>query len=498
MAHHQLAHWHERKAQGSFCCCSRAGRRRTTAADKRQGSATSAGGQGLAHRRTPRVRREEILSRQPPRSGRHHQGTMDLRTGPPADERRTRPRPLRGPILARPSPTCAHDNDRLRLPSASSPHPSETGKKESTDRHLSQACPPCVTPSSASSCDHCSDARTVEYGYAARGLKKICQSSARLHDPAKSGSIADPECRCRYGNDRRNWLCYERNDGDGRAEVHRLEPGCAMIQAPDGLQLTVEAVVKEFTTGRGHPPVRALDRIDLQICTGEFVSLLGPSGCGKSTLLNIIAGFQAPTAGRILHQGKPITQADRRRTVVFQDYALFPWMTIQRNIEFGLKAQGIGAQSRAVIARGFIDRVRLSGFEDRYPHEVSGGMKQRAAIARALAPNPDMVLMDEPFGALDAQTRVLLQEEVARLTADTRKTVLFVTHSIEEAVFLADRVVVMSARPGRIRSEIAVSLSRPRIPEMRYDPWFIRTVQELWQALKPEWQEGSGNHDSAH
>ena len=125
-------------------------------------------------------------------------------------------------------------------------------------------------------------------------------------------------------------------------------------------------------------------------------------------------------------------------------------------------------------------------------------MKQRAAIARALAPNPEMILMDEPFGALDAQTRVLLQEEVARLTAHTRKTVLFVTHSIEEAVFLADRVVVMSTRPGRIRSEITVPLLRPRVPEMRYDPWFIRTVQELWQALKPEWQEGSGTHDSAH
>ncbi len=158
---------------------------KASAADQGQGSATSAGGQGLAHRRTPRIRREEILSPQPPRrdepahSGCHHQGTMDLRTGPPADERRTRPRPLRGPILARPSPTRAHDNDRLRLPSASSPHPSEAGKKESTDRHLSQPCPPCVTPSSTSSCDHCSDARTVEYASAARGLKTICQSSAR-------------------------------------------------------------------------------------------------------------------------------------------------------------------------------------------------------------------------------------------------------------------------------------------------------------------------------
>ena len=270
------------------------------------------------------------------------------------------------------------------------------------------------------------------------------------------------------------------------------------MRAPDGMQLTIEAVTKQFPTGRGQLPVHALDRIDLHIRTGEFVSLLGPSGCGKSTLLNIIAGFLTPTAGRVLHQGEPVTRPDRRRTVVFQDYALFPWMTVQQNIEFGLKAQGLDPSRRADIARDFISRVHLLGFENRYPHEISGGMKQRAAIARALAPNPDMILMDEPFGALDAQTRVLLQEEVARLTAHTRKTVLFVTHSIEEAVFLADRVVVMSTRPGRIRSEITVSLSRPRVPEMRYDPWFIRTVQELWQALKPEWQEGSGNHDSTH
>jgi NitT/TauT family transport system ATP-binding protein len=270
------------------------------------------------------------------------------------------------------------------------------------------------------------------------------------------------------------------------------------MSASSELQLAVEAVVKKFPTGRGQPTVHALDRIDLQLRTGEFVSLLGPSGCGKSTLLYIIAGFVAPTAGRVLHQGEPVTRPDRRRTVVFQEYALFPWMTVQQNIEFGLKAQGIEPSRRAEIARDFIDRVDLLGFEDRYPHEISGGMKQRAAIARALAPNPDMVLMDEPFGALDAQTRVLLQDEVARLSADTGKTVLFVTHSIEEAVFLADRVVVMTTRPGRIRSEITVSLSRPRLPEMRYNPWFIRTVQELWDALKPEWQEGSSNHDRAH
>jgi len=260
-------------------------------------------------------------------------------------------------------------------------------------------------------------------------------------------------------------------------------------------QLLVEGVAKDFPARGGGAAVHALDGIDLAVGTGEFVSLLGPSGCGKSTLLSIVAGFQQPTRGRVLHQGEPVDRPDRRRTVVFQDYALFPWMTVQKNIEFGLKAQGIETARRAAIARDFIARVHLGGFEERYPHEISGGMKQRAAIARALAPNPDMLLMDEPFGALDAQTRVLLQEEVARLSAETGKTVLFVTHSIEEALFLADRVIVMSPRPGRIRAEVVVPLARPRLPEMRLDPWFVRTVQELWQSLKPDWQERSNGHD---
>jgi NitT/TauT family transport system ATP-binding protein len=258
------------------------------------------------------------------------------------------------------------------------------------------------------------------------------------------------------------------------------------------IPLTIERLAKEFPVRGGRPPIRALDDVTLEVRTGEFVLLLGPSGCGKSTLLNLVAGFLKPTRGRILHEGVAVIGPDRRRTVVFQDYALFPWMTIQRNVEFGLKSQGLPAKERREIAGHFIDLVRLAGFEDRFPHEVSGGMKQRAAIARALAPNPDILLMDEPFGALDAQTRVLLQEEVARISAETKKTVLFVTHSIEEAVFLGDRIVVMSARPGRIRAEYPVPLSRPRTPETRRLPAFVGLVEELWTSLKPEWQEAAG------
>jgi NitT/TauT family transport system ATP-binding protein len=179
----------------------------------------------------------------------------------------------------------------------------------------------------------------------------------------------------------------------------------------------------------------------------------------------------------------------RSRTVVFQDYALFAWMTVQKNVEFGLKAQGMPERDRAALAREFLALVKLTGFEDRYPHEISGGMKQRAAIARALAPNPDVLLMDEPFGALDAQTRVLLQEEVARISAETNKTVLFVTHSIDEAVFLADRIVVMSAHPGRVRAVYKVDLPRPRTSATRALPAFVALAQALWESLKPQWQE---------
>ncbi len=261
-------------------------------------------------------------------------------------------------------------------------------------------------------------------------------------------------------------------------------------------QLSVANLIKRFPVRGKAGGILALDGINLEVNSGEFVLLLGPSGCGKSTLLNVIAGFLKATEGTVLHDGRPIQGPDRRRTVVFQDYALFPWMTVQQNVEFGLKTQGMPAADRADIARKLIDMVRLSGFEDRFPHEVSGGMKQRAAIARALAPNPDILLMDEPFGALDAQTRVLLQEEVARISAETKNTVLFVTHSIEEAVFLGDRIVVMSARPGRIRAEYTVPIERPRTPDVRSRPEFIELTQELWNTLKPEWQNDTAGDDA--
>jgi NitT/TauT family transport system ATP-binding protein len=254
-------------------------------------------------------------------------------------------------------------------------------------------------------------------------------------------------------------------------------------------QLQVEHVFKEFPLRKRKGSLQVLHDVNLDIDAGDLVVLLGPSGCGKSTLLNLVAGFIQPTRGRIRHDGEPVTRPDHRRTVVFQDYALFPWMTVQRNVEFGLKAQGVGEVERARIAREYLALVKLSGFEDRYPYEISGGMKQRAAIARALAPKPDILLMDEPFGALDAQTRVLLQEELARIVADMRCTVLFVTHSIEEAVFLADRVVVMSAHPGRINSEHNVRLPRPRNAGTRALPEFIALTQKLWSSLKPTWHD---------
>ena len=256
------------------------------------------------------------------------------------------------------------------------------------------------------------------------------------------------------------------------------------------IQIDISNVGKVYDSSTSDTPVVALDGVSLKIRRGEFISLLGPSGCGKSTLLNIVAGFQSATSGKILQNGRPITKPDASRTVVFQDYALFGWMTVQQNVEFGLKAKGMPKAERAEIARSLIKTVQLSGFEDKFPHQMSGGMKQRAIIARALAPDPDILLMDEPFGALDAQTRVLLQEEIARISSEAGKTVIFVTHGIDEAVFLADRVVVMSPRPGRVRNEVVVPLPRPRTAEMRSDPWFVSTVKDLWETLKPEWQKG--------
>jgi NitT/TauT family transport system ATP-binding protein len=227
-------------------------------------------------------------------------------------------------------------------------------------------------------------------------------------------------------------------------------------------KLEVVGVRKVFQPEDGRAPVVALESFDLAVDDGEFVCLLGPSGCGKSTLLNIVAGFVRPTDGQVTLDGAEVRGPGRDRGVVFQEHALFPWFRVGQNVEFGLKMAGVPRGERARIADRYLDLVGLQPFRQAFPKELSGGMKQRVAIARALANNPKILLMDEPFGALDAQTRRLMQDELTKIWAATGKTILFVTHAIEESLLLADRVVVMSPRPGRIRAVLAVPLPRPR------------------------------------
>ncbi len=208
--------------------------------------------------------------------------------------------------------------------------------------------------------------------------------------------------------------------------------------------------------------VAAVEGVSLEIAPGEFVAILGPSGCGKTTLLNMVAGFIPPTRGEILLNGRRIQGPGPDRGVVFQSFALFPWKTVLDNVAFGLKMRGVPREERYRIAREYIALVGLDGFEHRYPHELSGGMQQRVGVARVLANNPDLLLMDEPFASVDAQTRMTLQEELTRIWEARQPTILFVTHDVEEAVFLANRVVVLTPRPGRVRESVEVSLPRPR------------------------------------
>ena len=226
--------------------------------------------------------------------------------------------------------------------------------------------------------------------------------------------------------------------------------------------IRVRGVRKVFTTGGRE--VTALDGIDLDVAAGEFVCLLGPSGCGKSTLLNAIAGFSPPTSGTIVANGREVTAPGPDRAMVFQEYALFPWMTVERNVAFGLEMKGLARAEIDERVRGLLAKLNLLGFEDRFPKDLSGGMRQRVAIARVLAIDPPMLLMDEPFGALDALTRRNLQDELLRIWAEFRKTIVFVTHGIEESLYLADRVVVMTYRPGTVKRLVPVELARPRDP----------------------------------
>jgi len=237
--------------------------------------------------------------------------------------------------------------------------------------------------------------------------------------------------------------------------------------------------------------VEALREVDLKIEPGEFICLVGPSGCGKTTLLNIIAGFLEPTAGQVFIEGRKIKGPGPDRCVVFQQYAVFPWLTVRKNVEFGLKL-GINRRSHEESKRvvdHFIDLVGLRDFENAFPKELSGGMKQRVAIARAYAVNPDVLLMDEPFGALDAQTRQFMQESLLQILEKERKTVLFVTHGVEEATFLSTRVVVMAARPGRIREIIPIDLPYPRSAATKTSPEFIAIRARIEKVVREEFQK---------
>ncbi|MHC1579777.1 MAG: ABC transporter ATP-binding protein [Candidatus Alkanophagales archaeon] len=260
-------------------------------------------------------------------------------------------------------------------------------------------------------------------------------------------------------------------------------------------KIKVENLRKVFRV-RGGGNVVALDGVSFSVREGEFVCIVGPSGCGKTTLLRIIAGLERPTGGVVTLDGKPISGPGRDRCMVFQEYALFPWRTVLKNVTFGLENLGIPKEERLRIARRYIELVGLQGFEDRYPHELSGGMKQRVGIARALAIEPEVLLMDEPFGSLDAQTRNMLQKELLEIWEKTQKTILFVTHSVDEAVFLADKIVVLSARPAVVKEVLEVDLSRmrdrtsPEFNEVRSK--VLRILQE--EAKKAMEMEKTGRH----
>jgi len=261
------------------------------------------------------------------------------------------------------------------------------------------------------------------------------------------------------------------------------------MRSPERPHVVIRGVTKRFQVGDG--AVEALGRIDVTIATGAFVCLIGASGCGKSTLLRIVAGFEEPTTGEVLVDAKPVTAPGSDRGMVFQDYALFPWMTIRQNIGFGPRQRQLPRKEVDDIADEFVRLVGLESAANRYPSQLSGGMKQRVAIARVLANNANILLMDEPFGALDAQTRETMQEEVTRLWERTKKTIVFVTHDIEEAVYLGDRVVVLTARPGRIREEVAIDLPRPRSLEIKKSLKCHEYRNYVWDLIRSEAQRTS-------
>jgi NitT/TauT family transport system ATP-binding protein len=265
-------------------------------------------------------------------------------------------------------------------------------------------------------------------------------------------------------------------------------PSGAMAQAPSEPLLVVDDLAKEFRTTEGS--LAALEHISFAVGEGEFVSLIGPSGCGKSTLFNIIGGLIHNFQGRVTIAGAPISGPHAAIGMVFQEESTFPWRTVVENVAFPLEIQGMPRQKRLARARHFIALVGLEGFEDRYPFELSGGMRQRVAIARTLAFEPKILLMDEPFGALDEQTRLLLGDKVLQIQQELKQTTLLITHSIAEAVQLSDRIVVMTYRPGRVKRIVEISLPRPRTLDLVGSEAFGRYVAEIWNDLREETSRG--------
>lgn len=249
-------------------------------------------------------------------------------------------------------------------------------------------------------------------------------------------------------------------------------------------RVLVESLDKVFPPQqRGQEPVHALHQVNFAVEEAEFCCILGHSGCGKTTLLNIMAGFEPVSAGSVRVNGEPVGKPSWQRTMVFQDYALFPWLTVERNIAFGLEIKGVAAAEIARTVRRQVELVGLQGFESRLPHALSGGMRQRVAIARALAVDPEVALFDEPFAALDSQNRALLQDELVRISRATCKTMVLITHSIEEAIKLSDRIIVMTRRPGTVKANIVVDLPRPRDED---NPEVVRLKKELRALIADE------------
>ena len=253
----------------------------------------------------------------------------------------------------------------------------------------------------------------------------------------------------------------------------------------DAAATSSQPIVEVRGIRKSYDTVEALRDIDLEFPRGALTSLLGPSGFGKTTLLKIIAGLIPASSGEVRVNGRAVTRPGPERAFVFQDFALMPWATVQRNVAFGLELRGTPQKERLATARHYIAEVGLSGFEERYPHELSGGMRQRVGLARALAVNADVLLLDEPFSAVDEQTRRKFQEDLLRLRERERKTFIFVTHSIEEAVYLSDRIVMLSRRPGRLSRIVEPTIDRTGTPdEIRRDPHYLDTVEEIWQVLR--------------